>query len=124
MAQELEELFKRGYKVLDAGDWEKAYSIFEFILGRCEVEEDPMAAAKARRRLGDIETLRGHFNEAGAVYLKALEVLLPSKELDETADCLRGLGYLHWRKADYNMANEYLSQGLERALQAGNKGIQ
>ena len=124
MAQELEDLFKRGYKVLDAGDWEKAYSLFEFILGRCEVEEEPRAAAKARRRLGDIETLRGHFNEAGAFYLKALEVLLPSKELEETADCLRGLGYLHWRKADYNMANEYLVQGLERALQAGNKEIQ
>jgi tetratricopeptide (TPR) repeat protein len=124
MAKELEDLFKRGYKVLDAGDWEKAYSLFEFILGRCEVEKEPMAAAKARRRLGDIETFRGNFNEAGAFYQKALEVLLPSKELDETADCLRGLGYLHWRKADYNMANEYLAQGLERALQSSSKEVQ
>ena len=124
MGRELEELFKRGNDIFDAGDYEKAYSIFEFILGRCEVEKDLIAAAKARRKLGDIETLRGHFNEAGAFYQNALEVLLPSKELDETADCLRGLGYLHWRKADYNMANEYLSQGLERALEAGNKEVQ
>lgn len=119
MVEGSDELLKRADGLIDGGEWENAWALLSVLLPRAEGAGDEALIARVRRRIAYVEAMRGRFPEAVTHYSKALETVLRLKDRVETAECLRGLGFVHWRKGDYNMAAEYFNQGLERAAETG-----
>jgi len=116
---------EEGGKLIMAGDWPNALSLFNSILGsvdeagtfRCK---DLVEAYQSR---GFVYCRMSRFKESVADYLRALEMAKTSEDKAMEAESLRGLGYVHYVMGDPNMAMEFYEKAYAMVVEGGDTAL-
>jgi tetratricopeptide (TPR) repeat protein len=86
------------------------------------LQEGPVTvqAADVHRILGDIERLSGNWKKATYHMNKSIGICKERKDDIRLAEAMRGLGYIFWRKGNYEKAMELFREAIGK-LEAGTK---
>jgi tetratricopeptide (TPR) repeat protein len=121
------ELIKGVELLLKEGKWDQASRILARAieqLGRAPTEEkDKKLLAEALRLKAFADSRRGEHTKAVFEAKKAMNISRAIGDLEGEADALRRLGYVHWQKADHQLAQEFYVAALDKAERCGAKRL-
>lgn len=123
MDEKVEGLIEQGKTEIRDGSWPAASVILQKAI---EIIDGMEADDAMRGRLSEalrlrsyVETRMGNYEVAVADARRAMEISGAIGDLEGEADALRRLGYVHWRKGDNILAQEFYDNGLEKAAACG-----
>jgi tetratricopeptide (TPR) repeat protein len=127
MREKAKDLIEEGHRQLKEGDWETASKVFGEALELIEKEggsdDDRRLLAEVLRKRAHADSRMGEFERAVTQHKRAMDI---SKSVDDhagEADALRGLGYVHWLKSDFQMALIFYDMVFEKASLTGDMEI-
>jgi tetratricopeptide (TPR) repeat protein len=123
MIDTINEHIKQARAEIKEGNWEKAADILAKAIEMHEIsdpnDEVNKSISEALRLRSYSNTRMGKIQEAVTDARKAMEISCNIGDLEGEADALRRLGYVHWRKGDHVLAQEFYVNGLEKAGTCG-----
>lgn len=97
-------------------DGETAVQMFADLAAAGEHSGNVLVTVSALSSMASVRVRQGLLHEAGILYKQALDIAVDShgNRLPIAGEALMGLGRLYWHWADYEQAERYLIEGIER----------
>lgn len=128
MAGKVDELLKVARDELKKGNWDSSKKILGVALGMLDGEdldrEGEQALSEVLRLRSCASSRMGEFKEGVEDAKRAMNISARIKDQVGEADALRRLGYVHWRKGDLPMANEFYTSALDLAARCEARSLQ
>jgi len=127
MVEKVNDLLEKAKTDIKTGEWKSASSVLGEaidLVDRMEADNELKARVSEALRLRSYTNTRmGDYTVAVADARRAMEISGAIGDLEGEADALRRLGYVHWRKGDNVLAQEFYNHGLEKAATCGAKQL-
>jgi tetratricopeptide (TPR) repeat protein len=126
MGETAKDFLDSGIKQVKEGHYDAAITFLNKAKALLDGKDDRpsrMSLSEALRWLSFCKSRLGGFTEGVILARQAMDISRSLGDDAGEADALRRLGHIHFRKGDYNLANEFFEGALQKAQSSGATAI-
>jgi tetratricopeptide (TPR) repeat protein len=126
MIKKAEELLRKGEKEAKVGKWDETKKFLAQvieILDGVENRKSKGVFSAALSLMAYAQARLGEFHDGVTNAKEALEISSSIDDIEGETEALRRLGYIHWRKGDFDLALEFYDASLEKAESFGGREL-